>query len=262
MLVMGHPQFNTQDDVGIGDGIPPIPEWQLDLTATTLQDTTLTLNGLDYTIDSEVRNVFSRLRNSFERAQHIPFSSTQLHDLTCFVIHRLLLSAPDSNISVSSSFTESIRYGIVLYMFIIHGPTYYSHDVILNTIATRFMANLTTLASTSTPHIPTSFDIWCLAIGMVASRDTPHYQWFLQRAQTTAISLALGCWNDALVHIKSILWMESPQGEGIFRSLWDSALRTVDTSWSAGSVGMDMAIEGSSGWGLQLRDLFAVDDVS
>ncbi|KAL3476174.1 hypothetical protein BJX99DRAFT_228328 [Aspergillus californicus] len=258
MLVMGHPQFNTQDDVGIGDGIPPIPEWQFDST-TTLQDTTLTLNGVNYTIDPEVRNVFNRLRNSFNRARHIPFSSTQLHDLTCFVIHRLLLCAPPDSTTTDvhqpppapAQFTECIRYGIVLYMFIIHGPTYYSHDVILNTIVMRFMAHLTTLHSTSIPHntpIPPSLDIWCLSIGMVASRDTPHYQWFRQRAQRTALALplAVSCWDEIHVHMQSILWMESPQGEGIFRSHWDSVLGAVDL--------------GVAERGLHFRDLVSVDD--
>ncbi|KAL4915244.1 hypothetical protein BDW62DRAFT_203844 [Aspergillus aurantiobrunneus] len=31
MIVTGRPQFSTQDDLGSGDGIPLVPEWQLDM---------------------------------------------------------------------------------------------------------------------------------------------------------------------------------------------------------------------------------------
>ncbi|KAJ5553489.1 hypothetical protein N7494_002867 [Penicillium frequentans] len=91
MLIMGHPQFDTQDDVGLGDGIPCIPEWQLDPTA--LNDLS-GFNNID--VDYDVWNVFIRLRSVLERSQRMPFSPTQLHDLTCFVVHRLLLSTPNT----------------------------------------------------------------------------------------------------------------------------------------------------------------------
>ncbi|KAL2826146.1 hypothetical protein BDW59DRAFT_145566 [Aspergillus cavernicola] len=214
MLVMGHPQFNTQDDVGIGDGIPPIPEWQLD--SPGIHDCPISGICLDY----EVTNVFIRLRNAFDRAQRIPFSNTQLHDLTCFVIHRLLLSAPDATgAPLSSPMTECIRDGIILYMFIIHGPTYYSHDVIMNTIVVRLIDNLT-LEYTPAQH--DSLNIWFLAIGMVASNHRPQYRWFVERAQAISTSLLLNNWDDALVHIKRILWLETDMVENIFRPHWDT----------------------------------------
>jgi hypothetical protein len=214
MLVMGHPQFETQDDVGIGDGIPPIPEWQLD--STSLHDDLSDLGSID--VDYAVRNVFIRLRNAFQRSQRIPFPTTRLHDLTCFVVHRLLLTANPQ----SSPITECIRYGIILYMFITQGPTYYSHAVILNTIVTRFMEHLKQLELT--PRLHDSLDVWFLAIGMVASAGTTHYQWFMERAQAMAVSLQLGSWDDILVCTKSILWLETLQGEDTFRPHWDAIL--------------------------------------
>ncbi|RJE25106.1 hypothetical protein PHISCL_02577 [Aspergillus sclerotialis] len=220
MLIMGHPQFSTQNDAGIGDGIPPIPEWQLD--TTTLHNDIPDISN-DY-VDYEVKNVLLRLRNAFQRAQQIPFSTTQLHDLTCFVVHRLLLSASDTTNPepLLSPFTECIRYAIILYMFIIQGPTYYSHAVIFNTILTRFTEHLTQLQLT--PHFYGSIYVWILTVGMVASTGTPHYQWFMERAQDVTSSLQLGSWNDVFTRIKRVLWLETMQGECIFQLHWDAIL--------------------------------------
>ncbi|KAL4744113.1 hypothetical protein BDV11DRAFT_210787 [Aspergillus similis] len=208
MLVMGQPQFSTQDDLGLGDGLPLVPEWQMDLTSA--DNDSYFLSILDLLVDPEVRSSLSRLQHAFNKAQSLPFSSTQLHDLTCFVIHRLLLSAPDPASTPESPFTECIRYAMALYMFIIHGPTYYSHDVIMNTM--------------STPRFYESVDVWILAIGLVASSNTEQYGWFVERAQDVAPSLKLRDWADTLMHIKSILWLETWQGEDAFRFHWDALL--------------------------------------
>ncbi|OQE43386.1 hypothetical protein PENCOP_c003G05869 [Penicillium coprophilum] len=223
MLIMGHPQFETQDDFGIGDGIPPIPEWQFDSTAH--DDQLFDLSTLE--VDHAVRNVFNRLRSMFQRARNIPFPVTQLHDLTCFVIHRLLLSTPGA-IPPLSPITESIRCGIMLYMFIAQGPTYYSHAVILNTIVIRFMDHLEHLAST--PRVYDSLDVWFAAVGMVASAGTPHHLWFMKRAQDAAASLQLDNSTDTLIHIKAVLWLEKPQSEDLFRSHWDTIFNCTDQS--------------------------------
>lgn len=221
MLVMGHPQFSTQDDVGTGDGIPLVPEWQLDMSTDDpyLQAT------LDLICDSEVRNVFARLRNVFNRARQLPLSSTRLHDLTCFVIHRLLATNPSSipspSPSPSSPITESIRNTTILYMFIIHGPTYYSHDFIMGTIATNLITNLIHLNSTS--RFPVSIDVWFLAIGLVASSNTPNYQWFADRAQSIVHPLQIHSWDDVVMHVETVLWLETPD-DTVFRSHWDAIL--------------------------------------
>lgn len=220
MLIMGHPQFETQDDAGIGDGIASIPEWQ----NPALNGDLSWICGKD--VDDAVRNVFIRLRNAFHRAERIPFPPTRLHDLTCFVAHRLLLSAPNADTTSSSPISECIRYAIIIYMLIIHGPTYYSHAVILNTMVTRFMVHLGRFESW--PHEYDSLDTWLLAIGMVASTGSPHYQWFVERARVMASSLQLGTWNEALVRIKSVLWLETPQGEDVFRPHWDRILNAVN----------------------------------
>lgn len=230
MLVKGHPQFETQDDDGIGYGIPPIPEWQLEPSALLEESDWL---GLD--IDFAVWNVFVRLRAVFQRAQRTPLSTTRLHDLTCFVVHRLLLSAtPDTLNRQSLTVSECIRYGIILYMFITQGPTYFSHAVILDALVDRFAEHVNRLGSI--PRVLVihgSLDLWLLAIGMVASAGTAKYHWFAERAQATFTSLHLGSWDEALVRIKSVLWLDTPHGEDIFRPHWDAFLGVSNQSTPA-----------------------------
>ena len=221
MLIRGNPQFETQDDFGIGDGIPPIPEWQLD--STVLHGNRSPINSIH--VDSAVRNVFFRLRNVFQRAQRISLPATRLHDLTCFVVHRLLLSALDMANSQAPPSSECIRYAIILYMFTIQGPTYYSHVVILNTMVIRFMEQLKQLDSE--PYVYDSLDVWFVAIGMVASIGTIHYPFFMERAQLIAASLQLKDWSQTLTRIESILWLKTLQGESIFRPHWDVILGTT-----------------------------------
>lgn len=230
MLVMGHPQFETQDDDGVGYGIPPIPEWQLEPGALLEKS-----DWLDLDIDFPVWNVFVRLRAVFQRAQRTPLSTTRLHDLTCFVVHRLLQSGvPDTVDKQSSTVSECIRYGIILYMLITQGPTYFSHTVILDALVERFVEHVGELGTI--PRVLVihgSLDIWLLAIGMVASAGTPRYQWFAERAQATFDSLHIGSWDDALARIESVLWLHTPQGEGLFRPHWDAFLGTSNQSAAA-----------------------------
>lgn len=217
MIVTGHPQFDTQDDDGMGNGIPPIAEWQLD---PSMSEDDLPELG-DIEVDFPVRNVFIRLRNVFRRAQRMPLSTTKLHDLTCFVVHRLLLSA-DTPYSQPSPITECIRYGIILYMFLIQGTTYFSHTVMLNTLVERFMDHVRLLESTR--HLCGSLDIWYLTAGMAASAGTENYPFFLERAQALATSMELESWDGILYHIRSVLWLEAPQSEHIFRAHWETLL--------------------------------------
>lgn len=226
MLVTGQPQFKTQDDAGGGDGIPPIPEWQLELAA--LDDHLYELGGTN--IDHTVRNVFVRLRIIFQRAQRTPLPPTRLHDLVCFVIHRLL---PNTSNPQPSPPSECLRYAIILYMFIIQGTTYFSHVVVMNEILATFVKHLRSLESEA--NTTDSFYVWLLAIGLVASSGTPSHQWFLETAQKIAASLQLSIWQDILMHCKWILWLDMPEAETNFRPYWDAIIVSEDrlksSSW-------------------------------
>lgn len=282
MLIMGMPQFDVQDDLGNGTGIPPPPEWQLDFTIAILQEDLPQIFGVSETdvenINLEVRHVFIRLHNLFRRAQTNHISSTVLHDLTCYVVHRLLLlhadttaasnahthnsdqtpapllssitttlptlTPPTSIASIQpgpfledpsqpilnypsccpSAISECIRYGIVLYMFITQGSTYFSHNVVLNTLTGKFMEPLKQLFSEGSPPPSSSFaatakdatvihvavdeldypcsnfftrqqilrdplDIWLVSIGLVSATGTPHYTWFVEQGTQAALLL-------------------------------------------------------------------------
>lgn len=220
MLIMGHPQFDTQDDVGIGDGIPPIPEWQLEGSDSDAVDAVVPEIN-----DPSVKNVFIRLRNVFQRAKQISLPPERLHDLACFVIHRLLLSASNMKNVPSSPTSECIRYALILYMFLVQGPTYYSHAVILDGIVSRLIHHLNELELTA--QVPHSVGVWFLAIGLEASAGTNHYQQVAERARAVAVYLQLDDWDKVLFRIKSILWLETSQSEERVRSAWDAVLNAT-----------------------------------
>src|SRR4051812_2550808 len=99
MLIMLGPQFETQDDFGEGPGIPPTPEWQSN--PPDQQYELLELGGSE--VDATVGDAFIRLRNIFRQAQRSPLAPTRLHDLACFVLHRLLAVNPDENSTQTSA---------------------------------------------------------------------------------------------------------------------------------------------------------------
>ena len=204
----------------MGDGIPPVPEWQAS-SDYTIHDVP---EIYELRIDAEVRNVFQRLRNIFQLSQHAYLSNTRLHDLACFVIHRLLLSVPDPALSLTSVNTERMRYAIILYMFIVHGPTYYSHTIIMETIVTRLMDFMRSYEFGTYAY--TSFDVWLSMVGTVASAGTVHYRWFLEKMEIMATSLCLSSWKDVFSHLSHILWLDSRKCRDLFHYHWEIVLDT------------------------------------
>ena len=219
MLITGIPQFETQDDLGAGHGISSIPEWYLNSPVRRHNPSVLE----DFITDEAVLNVFIRLRNVFERAQHVPLSTTQLHDLTCFVMHRLLPPKSDPTTSSDSPLTECMRYGIILYMLSIHGTTYYPHTFLLDQILTRLESQLAILDITQLPTYTPSF-LWLLTTAMAASTGTEHYQRLSGRARAVAMSLQLSAWKEIIRPVREVLWLESSQYEGLFQPHWDKIL--------------------------------------
>jgi hypothetical protein len=215
MLIMRQPQFNAQDDFGKGSGIPPIPEWQLD--SSEKAGNTWYLDE-DY-CDAITKNVFVRLNHVFRQANRTSLPPTRLHDLVSFVIHRLLFVAPDTQTSQPAPYSDSVRYALVLYMFIIQGPTYYSHAVILQDMVTRYINNLEQLESNF--RVYDTLDVWLHAVGLVASAGTAEYSWFTNRTATLIASMALSGWEDVSTRVKNVLWLDIPNGEAMFRSHWD-----------------------------------------
>ncbi|CEJ55079.1 hypothetical protein PMG11_01356 [Penicillium brasilianum] len=219
MLILGYPQFPVQDDGGVGDGIPPIPEWLL----CSIAPEDDTLPELNWVIDDKiVETALIRLRYIFKRVEGEPLSGTRLHDLALFVTHRLLLSVPDIQDTNTSPVTECIRYALILYMFTIQGPIYYSHAVILSSLVTKFIEHLKILESFS--HVYDALDLWLLTMGMVASVGTPGYSFFTEMIRRVCFHLQITEFHDALKCIKGICWLGGLQGEALLRPHWDVVL--------------------------------------
>jgi hypothetical protein len=224
MLVMGTPQFPTQDDFGIGLGMSPISQWQIAPMSPSFQNQPL--EGLD--LDPGIGNILARLRSIFHEPQFSVSTSTELHDLTCFVMHRLLLLPPISTSNPQQhAVSECLRYSMALYMLIIHGTTYYSHENLAHSLGLQLQGHLTTLAQAGYSH--DRVGVWLLSVGMVATINTMENKWFRSQALAAALHLNLRTWNDVLVRLESILWTKAQHVEGLFQQAWKETLGAVAT---------------------------------
>ena len=52
----------------------------------------------------------------------------------------------------------------------------------------------------------------------------------MKRARDVAAALQLESFGDTLIHIKSVLWLEKPQCEDLFRSHWGTIFDHTDQS--------------------------------
>lgn len=226
MLVAGSPQFDTQDDFGGGNGVSAIPEWQCQFA---MENQNLDLLNLDTLgLDPIVANTVNRLRSVFNIFQTsdgaLMLSTTDLHDLTCFMLHRLLSLPPLTGLDILSTATsECLRYAVSLYMFIIHGSTYYSHANMLNILLIRFEHHIDPLLSSSERQ--DSLLVWFLSIGAVASLGMNESQWFYERLTTISITLELKYWADVERHLKQVLWLETPL-QILFQQTWEEIIKS------------------------------------
>ncbi|KFY13265.1 hypothetical protein V492_03374 [Pseudogymnoascus sp. VKM F-4246] len=215
LLVTGYPQFQTQDDFGTGNGIDSTLQWQLASMAPDLQEGVL--DKLE--IDPAIRNILTRLQSIFHQPQLSCLTTTELHDLTCFVVHKLLLLPPLSPAQPKqASISECLRYALVLYMLTIHGTTYYSHHYLVNTILLQLKRYFMTMAEENYTYGP--LEIWAASVGMVASTSTADGQWFMDQASTAAVGLSLHSWEDVLAHLETVLWVRTGR-EAAFREKWE-----------------------------------------
>ena len=175
----------------------------------------------DVDIDLGVANIFVRLRNVLQRAGRAPFPTTRLHDLTCFVVHRLLRLSPAPG--GTSRISECLRYAMVLFMLITHGPTYYSHGELQASVVGRLREQLGLLEPEQGVH-DGRLHFWILAVAMVSSAETAAYPQFLDWGCEAAVTLELKSGSDAMEAVKRILWLPSMPHEAIFQSHWDAVL--------------------------------------
>jgi hypothetical protein len=217
MIVMQSPQFATQDDAGHGDGIAPTPLWQAVGSHPSTPSTPETLE-----LEPVVENVLYRLRMLFHKPDQFPMSTAEFHDLTCYVLHRLLepnRHPMDRRKSTHQPNSESVRLATALYLLIIHGPTYFSHAALQYKLATRLKTHLESCLY-GFQQSNGSLVLWILSIGMVATSDMADYTWFATRGTEAAASLGTQTWEDVLSHLKHVLWFNKQHIEVVFRHHW------------------------------------------
>ncbi|KXJ87797.1 hypothetical protein Micbo1qcDRAFT_124107 [Microdochium bolleyi] len=242
LLVTGSPQFPTQDDLGIehvDDGLPPIAEWmQLPTTAELLRALPIPTTVLA-SLDSVVVNVFVRVRALLQPRQDAKsLTGSKIHDLTCFAIHRLLSAqpAPQTTVVEWAVSSECLRHGLAIYMFLLHGHSYYPHAEILYALVRRLRQSLelwTSSSSSSTPFSD-SLKLWLLSMGLVAAAATPAWDWFAHRCTSTSALHELRNWPDILKHLSNVLWHTSEYFENTFQTAWNHALAEDGLSFSHG----------------------------
>lgn len=214
MIITGAPQFPTQNDDGVGEGVGTIPEWTT-IRIPDLQDLPLSRTSMD----AETWNIYTRIHGIFKRSDSKPLTPTRLHDLTSFAIHRLLTPLPTDPGSFSNEASSCLRLGITIYMLLIQGPTYYTHLGLMQ----RVLAQLALRLSPGQPLL-SSLDPWLVAVGLAAAHNTTLYQSFQNMAMSRSEYLQLGAWSDCSQRIKDVLWLQVPDKESIFQSHWDTAL--------------------------------------
>lgn len=232
MLVMGSPQFQPQEGLASGDGIRPIPEWEYILQERPQHPKMIEFSDLD--LDPAVEDTVIRLRYIFDQYEksYLGYPSTTLntttglHDLTCFVLHKLLsMISPKLGSRVIS---ECIRYATSIYMFIIHGPTYYSHAAIVNDLILQLRDSMQSHMACISYHRP--LIIWLFSIGLVGSMGTEEHQWFAVETAALSEMFDLRSWNDVENALQSILWISNPYG-AIFRQVWESIVPFKSSSF-------------------------------
>lgn len=232
MLVMGSPQFQAQECLDLAEEVDPMSQWGLNPLYANQESTfcQLSLDGLE--VDPTVRSILDRLRAIFtqsgpENLQHTaPLSIPDRQDLASFVIHKLLLMQPVLT-SQKTSVSESIRYATCIYMFLLHGPTYYSHMAILKSLVLQLELHLTSMMSSQGFHDPLS--VWLLSIGMVASIGTEENHWFVTQATRISEILGLQSWEAVEGRLKTILWLDDKCGV-MFRQSWEQIVNSQKSS--------------------------------
>lgn len=206
----------------------PIYQWS---EAADLPNNSLFISLHDIGLDPTTSEIVRRLRNLLSEPTRFHLSNTDLHDLTCFVLHRLLAPLappPACNIPEVSSVSECVRNGIALFMLIIHGPTYFSHAGLQYKLVQQLRSDLErSLVPLLLSH--GSLALWLLSVGMVGSESQDDLYWFSEQARiATKTSYALE-WEAVLTHLRSVLWYKSRHAEGLFKQRWN-AIWTLDTT--------------------------------
>jgi hypothetical protein len=242
MLVMGSPQFQIQDDFGFGDGTPPLNSMQPSQhqLSDLLEFADL---GLDPTVEDtliRLRVIFSQHeRSNLDGASETLTITTELHELACFVLHKLL-TLPFHNPGPKSA-SECIRYATCIYMFIIHGPTYYSHATILSNLVLQLRDHLEIFLSSSHHQYP--LNLWLLSVGLVGSLGIESHQWFADQTAAQSEILGIKSWDYVKSALQSVLWYDTKYTK-MFRQAWVQIIESSPSHFIVAGA----AIDGDPSW--------------
>jgi hypothetical protein len=216
---MQSPQFDAQNDPLVEDGIHSIPQWLGAMTMTTDRQP-LCLTDLD--LDPDIRDVLLRLRNVFNASVPRGLSTTDLHDLTIFLLHKLLVWSPQAthlHSSEAAATSQCVRYAIVLYMLIIHGPAYFSHAHLQVNLVSHLRTHVEGILAPLSAH-HTRLALWMLFVGMTASHETPDYDWFTIQVKILADLLHVRAWKDVVFCLEEVLWYQTQRAELLCQARW------------------------------------------
>jgi hypothetical protein len=217
---MQSPQFDAQNDPFVGDGVPPIPQWLGAMEVVTDQ---LPSRLTDLDLDPDIGNIFLRLCNVFWISQPCGLPTPDLHDLTIFVLHKLLAWTPQATHLHSSeavATSQCIRYAVALYMLIVQGPKYFPHTHLQANLVSRLKNHLDgILASLLTYHEPLA--LWLLLVGMTASYGTTDYYLFTTQIKNIVVPLHLHTWKDVIPSLEEVLWYKTQRVEHLFQARWE-----------------------------------------
>ncbi|KAJ4338685.1 hypothetical protein N0V87_003809 [Didymella glomerata] len=149
--------------------------------------------------------------------------------LTARMVAWLLLWEPELQTDgVMCDLTTSgiIRHATVLYLLIIHGPTYFSHAHLQYATALKLQAQME-YSWLNMLFNHGNLTLWLLSVGMVAAAGIPEGQWFTSQAHKAAEALDLRTWDDVVCRLRGIVWLDSAAAESSFQQKWQEAWALV-----------------------------------
>lgn len=219
MVVMQSPQFTVQDRLGDGEGIAPIPQWH---QATPNNRSHITSQLDNFSLDPAISDTFFRLHSLLHDPQLFAMSSTDLHDLACYVLHKLLsepIQSGNLDDFLPSVASECLRYAMALYVLIIHGPAYFPHSELQYNTTMRLKHHLDKYFALPQPEHD-ELGLWLLSIGAVASENTNNSGWYMTQARRIAIALNVSTWEEIKNHLQKVLWFDIQHAEYDFQRHW------------------------------------------
>ena len=181
-------------------------------------------------IEPEILETFALIQTFFARKQLKPQRSVALHDVTGFIVQKLLLCTPltnlgkDMDVALSKSpspLSKCFSFSLALYMLFVHGRTYYSHADLAQRLAAEVREHWALTLQQSWCY--TTFNIlrpWILSVSLVAVEKPSNYEWFQEEARNAADALGLSTWEDVLLHLERVLWWSSLECSEFVRQSW------------------------------------------